>query len=298
MAEPSPTQKNLFAPDAAEAAGAEELRGEKPAEGLRGRPRGWLAEAGDAVVSVFFPAGCRICERLLTRASRVPICEECFASFKALPRRICEVCGALLLAGFWGAQGGAEERLVCRLCADKTYAFERARSYAVYEGELVRAILLLKFEDMAPLGAWFAERLAEVVRREPEVLEADIVVPVPLHREREKERGYNQADLIARPLAKRLKLPHKAVLLMRTRPRPDKQVLSLEERWESVRGAFATRPGSQVDKLRVLLVDDVLTTGATLDACARALREAGAKSVIGLTVARAIRGPMQGFRES
>jgi predicted amidophosphoribosyltransferase len=76
---------------------------------------------------------------------------------------------------------------------------------------------------------------------------------------------------------------------MRTRARPDKQVLSLEERWESVRGAFATRPGSQVDNLRVLLVDDVLTTGATLDACARALREAGAKSVIGLTAGRAVR---------
>ena len=121
--------------------------------------------------------------------------------------------------------------------------------------------------------------------------------PVPLHRQRYRERGYNQADLIARPLAKRLKLPYRAVLLMRTRPRPDKHILSLEERWESVRGAFATRPGSQVDKLRVLLVDDVMTTGATLDACARALREAGAKSVIGLTVARAVRQPVAGPEE-
>jgi predicted amidophosphoribosyltransferase len=83
-------------------------------------------------------------------------------------------------------------------------------------------------------------------------------------------------------------------LLMRTKPRPDKHILSLSERWESVRGAFATRPGSQVDNLRVLLIDDVMTTGATLDACAKALRQAGAKSVIGLTVARAIRHPVQG----
>ena len=79
---------------------------------------------------------------------------------------------------------------------------------------------------------------------------------------------------------------------MRTKARPEKRILTLEERWESVRGAFVTRPGSQVDNLRVLLVDDVLTTGATLDACARALREAGAKSVIALTVARAIRNPL------
>jgi competence protein ComFC len=182
--------------------------------------------------------------------------------------------------------------VVCPACQDKMYAFDRARSFALYEGALVRAILLLKFEHIEPLGAWFAERLAEVVREEGGLLGADVVVPVPLHRQREKERGYNQAALISKHLAKRLRLPHKAVLLMRTKPRPDKHILSLEERWESVRGAFATRPGSKVDNQRVLLVDDVLTTGATLDACSRALREAGAKTVAGLTVARAVRNPV------
>jgi len=159
----------------------------------------------------------------------------------------------------------------------------------LYKAGLVRAIVLLKFERVEPLGHWFAGRLAEVARRE--ALVADVVVPVPLHRQRERERGYNQADLIAKPLARKLGLPYRAVLLVRTKPRPDKHILTLEERWDSVRGAFATRPGIKVDNLRVLLVDDVMTTGATLDACARALRGAGAKSVIGLTVARAARHP-------
>jgi ComF family protein len=151
---------------------------------------------------------------------------------------------------------------------------------------------MLKFEEMQPLGEWFAGKLVELVRREGEAMAADVVVPVPLHRDREKERGYNQAAMISKPLARCLGLPHKAVLLMRTRPRPDKQVLTLEERWESVRGAFATRPGSQVDNLRVLLVDDVMTSGATLDACSRALLMSGAKSVAGVTVARAARNPL------
>ena len=255
--------------------------------------RGWFAEAGDALVSVFFPAGCRICDRLLTSASRVPICEDCLSSFAIVPTMACEVCGRPWLL----AKRMEEQPLLCPACVDKTYAFDRARSFATYEGAVVRAILLLKFEQISPLGVWFAKRLAELVKSERELLAADVVVPVPLHRQREKERGYNQAALISKPLAKQLGLPHKALLLMRTRARPDKQILSLEERWESVRGAFATRPGSQVDNLRVLLVDDVLTTGATLDACARALREAGAKWVGGLTAARAIRNPLPSSNE-
>ena len=251
----------------------------------------WLSGASDALVSVFFPAGCRLCERVLVSASTVPICEKCLGSFAAVGGAVCEICGQPLAA--WSLSGAPEERaterLVCPECQTREYSFERARSYGLYKAGLVRAIVLLKFERIEPLGRWFASRLADVVRIEG--LAADAVVPVPLHRQRERERGYNQADLIARPLARKLGLPYRAVLLVRTKPRPDKHILSLEERWDSVRGAFATRPGTQVDNLRVLLVDDVMTTGATLDACARALRGAGAKSVIGLTVARAARHP-------
>ena len=254
--------------------------------GLRARRAArWVA---DAVVSVVFPADCRICEGLLTTASRVPVCEACLGAFERLGPRICAICGTPLeWRGPFEAEREGER--VCRLCADHRYGFDRARSYAHYSRGLVQAILLLKFEQIEPLAEWFAGRLAELARREKLAEGVNVVVPVPLHRERQRERGFNQADLIARAVAKRLGLPYRPVLLMRTKPRPNKHTLSLEERWESVRGAFATLPGSQVDKQRVLLVDDVMTTGATLDACARALREAGAQRVIGLTVARAVR---------
>jgi ComF family protein len=125
-------------------------------------------------------------------------------------------------------------------------------------------------------------------------MSADAIVPVPLHRQRSRERGFNQVDLFARPLAKYLGLPYQPVLLIRSRPRPEKHLLRSEERWEAVRGAFAIRKGGRVDNLRILLLDDVMTTGATLDACSRALREAGAKSVLGLTIARASR-PQSSF---
>ena len=246
-----------------------------------------LEETGDALVSLFFPGECRLCEQLLTRASRLPICEECLGSFPALPARVCAICGSpALAASTLGGDDGTDAR-TCLDCKERKYRFECARSYAAYRGLLVRAVVLLKFEKIEPLAAYFGERLAAVARRDG--LVADIVVPVPLHRTRERERGFNQAELIARETAKRLRLPVKPILLMRTKARPDKHILTNEERWRIVRGAFATRPGSQVDNKRVLLLDDVMTTGATLDACAGALLEAGAKSVIGLTVARAVR---------
>lgn len=138
---------------------------------------------GDALVSVFFPAGCRICDRLLTGASRVPICQECLNSFEAVPERKCEICGQPLPA----LTVTEDEGLVCRACQEKTYAFERARSYGMYDGELVRAILFLKFERIEPLGRWFAERLTAVARCEGRTLAADVVVPVRLHRDRERE---------------------------------------------------------------------------------------------------------------
>ena len=139
------------------------------------------------------------------------------------------------------------------------------------------------------MGAWFAGHLAGLVKADPDAFAADVLVPVPLDSARLRERGYNQAELIARPLARMLGIPFRSYLLVRTMPRPDKLRLTRRERWETVRGAYATHiKRAQVDKLRVLLVDDVFTTGATLDACSRALRGAGAARVAGLTVARAL----------
>lgn len=184
------------------------------------------------------------------------------------------------------AQRSLPAQPLCHLCRAQFYAFDRARSFAVYDEALSEAMMLLKYDEVTRLGDWFAVKLAEMVASTGEDWRVDAIVPVPLHVERLRERGYNQAELIARPLARRLHTKFDPRLLVRTKPRPPRLVLSRTEHWESVRGAYATRSGAQVDKLRILLVDDVMTTGATLDACARALKKAGAASVLGLTVGR------------
>lgn len=243
-----------------------------------------IRTAADALTSVLFAAPCRVCGAVLTRADTLPICEACFASLEPLHGPVCECCGRPFVS-----EATLDAKVPkCFACRQGVYGFSCARSFGSYTDHMVRAIGLMKYEKLTRLGQWFAKRLYELIQRDPCLQAADVVVPVPLHFARRKERGYNQAELIAKPLARLLRLPMGPYLLVRTKPRPPQLLLSRRERWLSVRGAYEMRQGARVDNLCVLLVDDVFTTGATLDACARALSKAGAKAVIGLTVARAI----------
>ena len=240
-----------------------------------------IRAAADALVSVLFPAPCRVCRQPLATSSRVPVCAECLGSLRRIVPPVCGKCGRPFPPVM--AYSVAP---VCHASLHSVYRFDLARSFALYDDNMVRLLTLLKHEPAAPLAAWFAARLEDVVRAEPGLGEVDWVVPVPLDRTRFRERGYNQAELIARPLARRLGRPISTNLLRRLHPRPPKLKLSRHERWVTVRGAFEAQATAQVDRSRILLVDDVLTSGATLDACARALRSAGAGAVHAVTVAR------------
>lgn len=246
----------------------------------------FLKDAIGALTSVLFPAPCRICGQILLNATRIPICDDCLGSFEKIVEPMCQCCGR----PFASTVSADAKQPLCRLCRVNFFAFDRAHSFAIYNDPLFEAIMLMKYEEVSSLGTWFAARLAEVLRERVGGWQADAVVPVPLHRARQRERGHNQAELIARPLAKAIGAAVKSRCLVRTKPRPDRLLLSRSERWKAVRGAYATRPGQRVDNLRILLVDDVMTTGATLDACARALKKAGAIEVLGLTVARIVPG--------
>ena len=243
-----------------------------------------LRDAFDAISAVVFAAPCRVCQEPLLKLSRIPICDKCLASIPLIRDPVCQICGRPFV--FESSLPGAPP--LCRLCRADFFSFQRARSYAAYSDVAVSAIQLLKYEEVTRLAEYFGAKLAEIALHDKEAFSADVVVPVPLHADRRRERGYNQAELIARPVARLLGLELGSYLLVRKVPRPPLLLLTRAERWKSVRGAYAIREGIRVDNLRVLLVDDVMTTGATLDACARALKNAGAAAVLALTVARAV----------
>ena len=244
--------------------------------------RGVLREALDTLTSLILPAPCRICESLLLEASRIPVCSGCLLRIRPLAGPSCQCCGR----PYFSPVAAVSAQPLCQLCRRTTYAFDHARSFAAYDDHLARAIILLKYHAVTSLAGWFASHLADRIAAEPAVFPADTVLPVPLDAARRRERGFNQAELLARPLAKKLGLPLQSSWLLRTRPRPEKLRLSRRERWTTVRGAYEVRENAPVDNLRLLLVDDVFTTGATLDACARALKRAGAAAVTGITVGR------------
>jgi len=244
--------------------------------------RQMLRDAAGGLLAVTMPDDCRVCERPRRDVSRIPVCADCLGAFWLIRDPVCTVCGRPMLPEAHLAAAGP----LCALCRRGVYSFNLARSYAAYDQALMRAVTLLKHEAIRPLAGWFGLRLAEVVQSALAGYQADLVVPVPLHPERQKERGFNQAELLARAMARRLGLPVELRAIERHTPRPPKQRLSRHERWEVARGAYGASPGRRIDNRRVLLVDDVFTTGATLDACARALRSAGAAQVAALTVAR------------
>lgn len=242
--------------------------------------------AADAFVSILFPAPCHVCRQPLATASRISVCPDCLNSLRRIESPVCRQCGRPFPSGPSGHGGGAAP--VCRACAAGLYHFDLARSFARYDPAMERILTLLKYSPAKPLACWLACQIEPIVRAEPAFEKVDSVVPVPLDRGRLRQRGYNQAELIARPLAGRLGLPLTANLLRRLRPRPPRLKLSRRERWETVRGAFQAKPGREVDRAHILLVDDVLTSGATLDACASALYSAGAEAVYAVTVARVL----------
>lgn len=166
--------------------------------------------------------------------------------------------------------------------------FDRARSFGRYDGALRDLIHLFKYAGVRTLAPRFGDWLARVVAENPDYRSSDVILPVPLHPERERTRGYNQATLLARALAQRSGINLDENSFVRVKATAPQAGLTAHQRRENVRAAFAVRQNS-LSELRVILVDDVLTTGATVNACAHALRRSGAAEIRVLTLARVVR---------
>jgi ComF family protein len=229
-----------------------------------------------ALLDLLFPPRCQVCGT----PDEFPLCGACADSFEVIRRPVCERCGKPL-------RGPADLAFTCIPCRErKRYPVECVRAFGIYDGRLREAIHGLKYDGKLALAQPLGEMLAGPISDDPRLRAADVLVPVPLHPRRERQRGFNQAEEVARIAAPRVGVPVRR-LLLRQRDTQAQTDLDESERRTNVRDAFVAR--GEVQGLRVLLIDDVVTTGSTLAECARALRGAGASTVCAAAVAITVR---------
>lgn len=229
---------------------------------------------------LLFPACCPICdevqEQQFTGESRTQICPSCEKHIKRVMPPFCLRCGKPL---------GEEQvrREYCADCAKKKHAFVQGRAVFVYQGALIGSMHRLKYANRRDYAPVFAREAYETYGSWIRRIEPDAIIPVPLHPKRRRRRGYNQAQLLAKALAELTGIPMRADLLLRTRNTRPQKALSGEERKNNLKNAFQmSKKIVQLEK--VLLVDDIYTTGSTVDAAAEALMRTGVKKVYVLCI--------------
>jgi len=229
---------------------------------------------------LLFPSSCQICEILLEKSGEKIVCRECLADLRGIDSPFCLCCGRFF--------DGAGEPHLCADCLRDRPPFTRHRSGARYEGVVKDIILLYKYRGFEVLSRILADFLIRSLGGEEDLWSGiQAVLPVPLHPAKEKSRGFNQAVLLAKGLARKKDIPLLKGRLVKVRPTAAQTSLRAGERETNLRGAFRVRNAAGLKGKVVLLVDDVYTTGSTVRECSLVLKKAGVKEVRAVTIARA-----------
>ena len=229
---------------------------------------------------VLFPAACAHCETPLWDDPIPFVCEACWTKLVPIPSPCCPHCGGPFASPVALQHSPTHE---CGACRTKPPAYTQTWSLFPYQSPLKEAILLFKYRGKRSLTKHFIQAMIPALPTLPII---DALMPVPLHPQRLREREYNQSLLLAHGLSQHLQVPLLLSCLLRVRPTEPQTSLSKNERLTNLRRAFAVDDASRITGQRILLIDDVFTTGTTLHECAKTLRKAGSGPVYGLTLAR------------
>ncbi|MGQ9779230.1 MAG: double zinc ribbon domain-containing protein [Bacillota bacterium] len=224
------------------------------------------------------PLRCAVCGREMAR-SEVNLCPDCLSRLPFLTPPLCTRCGRLIRLG-------AARREICPECERERLFFARARAVCLYDGPARAYLHEVKFRRSLTLARALAGLLALYAREEKELFHPyEVIVPVPLHAEREMERGFNQAAVMATAVGEALRRPVLNGVLIRSRQTEAQSRLDRRGRRENVRGAFRVTVPAAIAGRRALLIDDIMTTGYTASECARVMLRAGAVEIGVLTLA-------------
>ncbi len=234
-----------------------------------------------SAANVVFPLRCIICEEDINQYETIPLCREHRGKIILIKQPFCDICGKQMVS-----QESME--MICRDCRREKWHFDRAFSATIYSDEMRELVHFYKYRMRHYMATPFADLMVEFMQKHIDYQEIDFVVPVPLHWRRYMFRGFNQAYEIIRHLTRKFPLTVSRGNLRRIRHTLPQVILTPDQRKENIKDAFkAIRPEEFKGK-KILLVDDVFTTGSTMNECARALKEAGAEEVIGFTLTQPI----------
>lgn len=238
----------------------------------------------DGLLNLIYPDVCLACSEPVVRLQDRGVCSACWEKILQLAIRppVCASCGLPLHTP------EPSSTLLCGECTVAPPAYSGARSFGYYTAELRSLVQCLKFDGKKNLVGLLSPLLAATFSESWDRGEFDLIVPVPLHPKRIRQRGFNQAGLLAGALAAQMAIPHSGRALIRRRHTPPQVGLSHARRQENVHKAFQCTAKDQIAGKKVLLVDDVMTTGATVVSAAQALLEGGALRVSVITVARTV----------
>ena len=248
---------------------------------------GSFVDRFDWLVDWLYPPRCRACTRRIHGRDAEYLCPECWAHIRLIFHPLCNRCGR----PFPDAAG---EDHTCGACLSRPPRFVAARAWACYpreevEDDPVRQVVhKFKYGRKVSLGKPLGRLMTLGCREFLDGCRFDLVVPVPLHPKRLRWRAFNQSLLLAREISRAYKVPTDPFVLRRDHATPPQTQLPEDERRRNVRGAFSLNPGRPIDGQNILLVDDVYTSGATVNECSRVLNRGGAKEVFVITLARAI----------
>jgi len=237
-------------------------------------------EIVSGLAGILFPPECPACGTILIADGEHPFCPECLSTIRFITSPLCASCGLPFTE-----TGGANH--LCEECILSTPPFSMARALGSYEGALLDAIHLFKYHGKVSIGEAVGRMMAKACYDSLAAGDYPLIIPVPLHPKKLRERGFNQALILARQISKRFSVPIDFTTLRRVIHTESQVSLSGRQRMANVRGAFEVTGRSRIENKKILLVDDVYTTGSTVKECSRILVKNGAKEVAVLTLARA-----------